>query len=166
MNKDLKFSLGFSPWPFTFSCCLSFVQSEVLISHSVLLSIYSLLCILLSVFQCLFMSYFFLTPCLSVSVIQPQFIVPTSVKLQNEGKQNKKHHKSIKKWSMWLLCYITSLLKPNNIFIWTDCTVVNTWSGSTKFIKVVLRQEHILVLCFRTTLMKGFDSLQILTSIV
>jgi len=26
-----------------------------------------------------------------------------------------------------------------------------------KFIKVVIRQEHILILGFRTTLMKGFD---------
>ncbi len=33
------------------------------------------------------------------------------------------------------------------------------------FIKVVLRQEHILVLGFRTTLMKGFDPLQMLTSV-
>ncbi len=35
-----------------------------------------------------------------------------------------------------------------------------------KLIKVVLRQEHILVLGFRTTFMKGFDSLQLLTSMV
>ncbi len=148
MNKDLRFSLGFSPWPFTFSCCLSFVQSLSLKSwfltqYCFQFTHFSASC---SLSFSVFMSYFFLTPCLSVSVIQPQFIVPTSVKLQNEGKQNKKHHKSIKKWSIWLLCYITSLLKPNNIFIWTDCTVVNTWSGSTKFIKVALRQERILVL--------------------
>ncbi len=43
-------------------------------------------------------------------------------------------------------------------------TVVNIWSGS-KFIKVVLRQECILVVGFRTTLMKGFDPLQMLTTV-
>ncbi len=42
--------------------------------------------------------------------------------------------------------------------------VVNIWSGSKKFIKVVLGQEHILILGFRTTLMKGFDPLQMLTT--
>ncbi len=47
----------------------------------------------------------------------------------------------------------------------TDNIVVNIWSGSKKFIKVVLRQEHILVLGFRTTLIKGFDHLQMLTSV-
>ncbi len=44
-------------------------------------------------------------------------------------------------------------------------TVVNIRSGSKKLIKVVLRLEHILVLGFRTTLMKGFDPLQMLTSV-
>ncbi len=43
--------------------------------------------------------------------------------------------------------------------------VVNIWSGSKKLIKVVLRQERILFLGFRTTLMKGFDPLQMLTSV-
>ncbi len=50
------------------------------------------------------------------------------------------------------------------IFIFFYLTVVNIWSGSKKFIKVVLRQERILVLGFRTTLMKGFDPLQMLTT--
>ncbi len=44
-------------------------------------------------------------------------------------------------------------------------TVVNIWSGSKKYIKVVLRQERILVWGFRTALMKGFDPLQMLTSV-
>ncbi len=48
---------------------------------------------------------------------------------------------------------------------WLWYTVVNIWSGSKKFIKVVLSQERILVLGFRTTLIKGFDPLQMLTSI-
>ncbi len=34
-----------------------------------------------------------------------------------------------------------------------------------KFIKVVLRQEHIVVLGFRTTLIKGFDPLPMLTTV-
>ncbi len=34
-----------------------------------------------------------------------------------------------------------------------------------KLIKVVLRQECILVFGFRTTLMKGFDPLQMLTTV-
>ncbi len=38
-------------------------------------------------------------------------------------------------------------------------------SGSKKFIKVVLNQERILVWGFRTTLMKSFDPLQMLTSV-
>ncbi len=41
--------------------------------------------------------------------------------------------------------------------------IVNIWSGPKKLIKVVQRQEHILFLGFRTTLMKGFDPLQMLT---
>ncbi len=40
------------------------------------------------------------------------------------------------------------------------------WSGSKKFFKVVLRQERILVLGFRTTWMKGFDPLQMLTTVI
>ncbi len=40
----------------------------------------------------------------------------------------------------------------------------NIRSGSKEF-KVVIRQEHILVLGFRTTLMKGFDPLQMLISL-
>ncbi len=43
-------------------------------------------------------------------------------------------------------------------------TVVNIWSGSKKIIRVVLRQECIFG--FRTTLMKGFDPLQTLTTVV
>ncbi len=43
--------------------------------------------------------------------------------------------------------------------------VVNIWSGTNKLIKVVLRQERILVLGFRTTLMNGFDPLQMLISV-
>ncbi len=39
------------------------------------------------------------------------------------------------------------------------------WSGSKKFIKVVLTQERILALGFRTALMKGFDPLQMVTSV-
>ncbi len=39
------------------------------------------------------------------------------------------------------------------------------WSVSKNFIKVVLRQKRILVLGFRTTLMKGFDPLQMLISV-
>lgn len=42
--------------------------------------------------------------------------------------------------------------------------VISNWSGSKKF-KVVIKLEHILVLCFRTTLMKRFHPLQMLTTI-
>ncbi len=42
-------------------------------------------------------------------------------------------------------------------------TVANISSGSNKFIKVILRQER--VLAFRTTSMKGFDPLQMLTTV-
>ncbi len=52
---------------------------------------------------------------------------------------------------------LDKLLKLNQ-----SCTVFNIWSGSKKFIKVVLRKEHSLVLGFRTTSMKGFVPLQML----
>ncbi len=52
-----------------------------------------------------------------------------------------------------------AISKQGCIFI-----VVNIWSGSKTLMKVILRQERILG--FRITLMKGFDPLHMLTSIV
>ncbi len=64
----------------------------------------------------------------------------------------------------WLHQQELSEMKHNLGMWFSDNIVVNIWSGSKKLIKVVLRQEHVLV--FRITLMKGFDPLQMLTSVV
>ncbi len=67
--------------------------------------------------------------------------------------------------------YATKLFEVESVFsqklqVNNTNIVVNIWSGSKKFIKVVLRQERILVLGFSTTLIKGFDPLQMLTSVI
>ncbi len=52
--------------------------------------------------------------------------------------------------------------KLHGVLIINYTVVVNIWSGSIKLIKVVPRQN---MFCFRTTLMKCFDPLQMLTSV-
>ncbi len=64
----------------------------------------------------------------------------------------------------WLHQQELSEMKHNLGMWFSDNTVVSIWSGSKKFIKVVLRQERVLV--FRITLIKCFDPLQMLTSVV